>query len=51
MILPLNVSVKASAEAIILFEKCFSVANDVGDRMMNGAVDNIVNGFKNSKGS
>ena len=50
MILPLNVSVKASAEAIILFEKCFSVAIDVGDRMMNGAAEAIVNTLTNSKG-
>ena len=36
IILPLNVSVKATAEAIVLFEKCRGVAIDVGDKMMPG---------------
>ena len=50
IILPLNVSVKASAEAVVLFEKCFQEAIDVGDRMMNGAAEAIVNTLTNSKG-
>ena len=50
IILPLNFSVKATAEAIVLFEKCRGVAIDVGDKMMNGAADAIVKTFTNSKG-